>query len=81
MGEVTAGWGLFGLVGVIQICKKEHPVVQVACVAVRKWTLDVEVVRNCGPSKGSQQHRLKKNLRWANQEGRGDSEAENITSA
>lgn len=53
MGGVTAGWSLSGLIGVIQMCRTEHPIVQVACVAARKWTLDVEMVRNCGPSKGS----------------------------
>lgn len=62
MGEVTAGWGLSGLVGVIQMCRTEHPIVLVVCMAVRKWTVDVEVVRNCGPSKGSQQHGLEKDL-------------------
>lgn len=53
MGAVTARWSLSGLIGVIQMCRTEHPIVQVACVAARKWTLDVEWSGIVGLARGA----------------------------
>lgn len=52
----------------IQMCGTEHPVVQVACMAVSNWTLDEEMVMKCRPSNESQHHRLQKKLGRASQE-------------